>query len=167
VTVIAVADEIAAAADLVKSKSGALPVAIVRGLPWASDDPDEVGAGGLVRTGPGDWFHTGPVEAVRAALGVWPGSLESEAVGIRAVGGLEDVGERARRVLALALHGLGPGVSGTVTEGEVRVEVSSAYLLGRVVERVRVAAASEDLAVEDMAVELGAAVLTLGEVNHR
>jgi coenzyme F420-0:L-glutamate ligase/coenzyme F420-1:gamma-L-glutamate ligase len=147
VTVIAVADEIAAAADLVKSKSGALPVALVRGLPWASEDPEEVGAGGLVRTGPGDWFRTGPVEAVRAALGVAPGSAESESVGVRAVGGLEEVGLRARRVLALALHGLGPDVTGSVSEGEVRVEAGSAYMLGRVVERVSVAAASEDLEV--------------------
>jgi coenzyme F420-0:L-glutamate ligase/coenzyme F420-1:gamma-L-glutamate ligase len=165
VTVIAVADELAAAADLVKAKSGALPVAIVRGLPWASEDPDERGAGGLVRIGPGDWFHTGPVEAVRAALGVEPGSAESEALGIRSVGGLEDVGERARRVLALALHGLGPDVTGTVTcaavTASIELEASSAYLLGRVVERVRVAAASEDLRVGPAQVTETRAVLTV------
>ncbi|MGA8047724.1 MAG: coenzyme F420-0:L-glutamate ligase [Dermatophilaceae bacterium] len=165
VTVIAVADEIAAAADLVKAKSGALPVAIVRGLPWASDHPDEPGAAGLVRTGPGDWFRTGQVEAVRSALGVEPGSPESEAVGIRSAGALEDVDVRARRVLALALHGLGPDVTGCVTGAAgtvtIELEASSAYLLGRVVERASVAAAGEDLRLGATDLLGARAVLTL------
>ena len=169
VTVIAVADEIAAAADLVKAKSGALPVAIVRGLPWASDDPDEPGAAGLVRTGPGDWFRTGAVEAVRAALGVEPGSADSEAAGIRSAGPPEEVAQRAHRVLALALHGLGDDVAGAVTGAEatvgVELEASSAYLLGRVVERVSVAAASEDLEVVGCEVSETRAVLVLASVR--
>lgn len=172
VTVIAAADEIAAAADLVKAKSGALPVAIVRGLAWAGDDADEAGAAAMVRTGPGDWFRTGPVEAVRAALGVEPGSADSEAVGIRSAGPLEDVGVRAGRVLALALHGLGPDVTGTVTgadgaDGAARIalEASSAYLLGRVVERASVAAASEDLAVVGCEVSGTQAVMVLASVE--
>ncbi|WP_226963897.1 coenzyme F420-0:L-glutamate ligase [Nostocoides sp. F2B08] len=168
VTVIAVADEIAAAADLVKSKSGALPVAVVRGLPWASDDVDEPGAGGLVRIGPGDWFRTGPVEALRAALGVEPGSAESESIGIRAVGALEDVEVRAGRVVALAGHGSGAGVTGRMTgsDAEVRIEVeaSSAYGLGRVVERVSVAAASEDLEVVGCEVAGLRAVVTVRSI---
>ena len=155
VTVIAVADEIAAAADLVKAKAGALPVAIVRGLPWALGRGDRVGgalAGGgagastLVRRGPGDWFRLGPVEAVREALGVEPGSVESEAVGIRSVG-QDPVEERLGRVLRLALHGFEAEATGAVTEVGITLEASDAYGLGRVVERALVAAASEDLAL--------------------
>ena len=155
VTVVAVADELAAAADLVKAKSGALPVAIVRGLAWATADPGARGAPGapgalgassLVRTGPGDWFRLGPVEAVREALGVTPGSTDSERIGIRSVGA-DPVGERLGRVLRLALHGLEPDATGTATEGGLTLEASDAYVLGRVVERAVVAAASEDLAL--------------------
>lgn len=102
---------------------------------------------------------------MRAALGVEPGSTESESIGIRAVGALEDVEVRARRVLALALHGLGADVTGRVTgaDGGVRIEVeaSSAYGLGRVVERVSVAAASEDLEVTSCEVDGTRAVVTL------
>lgn len=145
VTVIAVADEIAAAADLVKAKAGALPVAIVRGLSWVGVDSETAGASSLVRGGAGDWFRLGPVEAVRSALGVEPGSAVSEDIGIRSVGA-EPVEERLGRVLRLALHGAGADVTGTVTEVGVRLEASDAYGLGRVVERALVAAASEDLA---------------------
>ena len=111
VTVVAVADELAAAADLVKAKSGSLPVAIVRGLAWATADPGgrgapgALGASALVRTGPGDWFRLGPVEAVREALGVAPGSTDSERIGIRSVGA-DPVGPPAIVV--------GPNVQGLV-----------------------------------------------------
>lgn len=152
VTIIAVADAMAAAADLVKGKSGSLPVAIVRGLPYASTDPDLQGASTLVRTGPGDWFRSGPVEAVREALGVAAGSALSEEIGIRSVS-LEDVPTRARRAIDLALHPLRPDVAGTVTgtpaEVTVRIEASDAYLLGQAVARLHVALASEDLVVTD------------------
>lgn len=148
VTVIAVADAIAAAADLVKGKSGGLPVAIVRGLPWATTSPEQPGARSLVRTGPGDWFGSGPVEAVRNALGVAPGSELSERIGIRSVSS-EDLRTRLQRALDLALYPLGGAVSGTPTGAEddlgLRVEASDAYLLGQAVARVRVALASEDL----------------------
>jgi coenzyme F420-0:L-glutamate ligase / coenzyme F420-1:gamma-L-glutamate ligase len=162
VTVVAVADEVAAAADLVKAKAGGLPVAIVRGLPWASTDPTTDGASSLVRTGPGDWFGLGPVEAVREALGVEPGSGGSQAVGVRSVAP-EPVEERLSRVLRLALHAMGEGATGAVSAGRVSLEASDAYLLGRLVERAVVAAASEDLTVDEVAVEGPQAVLTLGE----
>lgn len=154
VTVIAVADAIAAAADLVKGKSGALPVAIVRGLPWATTSPEAPAARSLVRTGPGDWFRSGPVEAVRNALGVPPGSELSERIGIRSVSP-EDLPTRLQRALDVALHPFGPEVTGAFTETRtatgtdtdlgLRIEASDAYLLGQAVARVRVALASEDL----------------------
>jgi coenzyme F420-0:L-glutamate ligase / coenzyme F420-1:gamma-L-glutamate ligase len=64
VTEIAVADEIAAAADLVKGKLTAVPVAVVRGL--ALDD-DGSSARNLVRAGKEDLFWLGTEESL--ALG--------------------------------------------------------------------------------------------------
>ncbi|MFD9816511.1 coenzyme F420-0:L-glutamate ligase [Streptomyces sp. NPDC059080] len=75
-TVVATADELAAAGDLVKGKAAALPVAVVRGLPHvmtrpAAADPDgadDVGARALVRDAADDMFRLGTSEAVREAV---------------------------------------------------------------------------------------------------
>lgn len=64
VTEIAVADEIAAAADLVKGKLTAVPVAVVRGLTLRDDGSN---ARTLVRAGDEDLFWLGTEEAI--ALG--------------------------------------------------------------------------------------------------
>ena len=85
VTMRALADEVAAAADLVKGKADGIPAALVRGLDAAWFSADAPGARALVRVGPGDWFALGHVEALRAALGVAPGSALSQEVGIRPV----------------------------------------------------------------------------------
>lgn len=61
VTEIALADEIAAAADLVKGKLTALPVAVVRGLAVADDGST---ARQLLRPGSEDLFWLGTAEAV-------------------------------------------------------------------------------------------------------
>ena len=61
VTEIAVADELAAAADLVKGKLTAMPVAVVRGLP-VSDDGST--ARQLLRPGEEDLFWLGTAEAI-------------------------------------------------------------------------------------------------------
>lgn len=67
VTEIAVADELAAAAELVKGKADGVPVAVVRGL----DLPDDGrGAGALVRPAEQDWFRLGTAEAHRSTLGL-------------------------------------------------------------------------------------------------
>jgi coenzyme F420-0:L-glutamate ligase / coenzyme F420-1:gamma-L-glutamate ligase len=63
VTAPAVADEIAAAADLVKGKSLGLPVAVVRGLGHLVAGLDAPGARSIVRTGPDDMFRLGTAEA--------------------------------------------------------------------------------------------------------
>ena len=63
VTVAATADEIAAAADLVKGKAGGLPVAIVRGLGHVVADLDQPGARALVRPAAEDMFRLGTQEA--------------------------------------------------------------------------------------------------------
>lgn len=61
VTEIAVADEVAAAADLVKGKLTAMPVAVVRGLNVADDGST---AHQLLRPGPEDLFWLGTAEAI-------------------------------------------------------------------------------------------------------
>ncbi|MDH2442786.1 coenzyme F420-0:L-glutamate ligase [Amnibacterium sp. CER49] len=63
VTVVAVADEIAAMADLVKGKAMNRPVALVRGLGRLVTEDDGPGARTLVRTGPDDMFRRGTDEA--------------------------------------------------------------------------------------------------------
>ncbi|MEU1206010.1 coenzyme F420-0:L-glutamate ligase [Nocardia sp. NPDC005825] len=61
VTLVAVADELAAAADLVKGKLGGVPVAVVRGLDYADDGST---AGDLLRRGEEDLFWLGTEESV-------------------------------------------------------------------------------------------------------
>lgn len=153
VTARAVADEIASAADLVKGKSDGVAAAVVRGLPLAwfeyPGDDSPAGAAQLVRTGAGDWFALGHVEALRAALGVRPGSPESEAVGIRPVGP-EPLAERVSRVVALTLWAdedasLDLELSGGDPLAVLTLGASDAFRLGRLAQRLEIAAASEDL----------------------
>jgi coenzyme F420-0:L-glutamate ligase/coenzyme F420-1:gamma-L-glutamate ligase len=191
VTARAVADEIAAAADLVKGKADGVAAAVVRGLPesWfliatdgvpsplaasadsaarATTSADASGLGGefasgargLVRAGAGDWFALGHVEALRAALGVAPGSPESESVGIRSVGA-EPFSDRVARVVALTLFededaSLDLEITSEADDGgertaygevvaTVTLGARDAYRLGRLTQRLEIAAASEDL----------------------
>ncbi|MGA4859747.1 coenzyme F420-0:L-glutamate ligase [Streptomyces koyangensis] len=67
-TVIALADELAAAGDLVKGKSEGLPVAVVSGLSALVGDEDGAGARELVRGAADDMFRLGTSEAVREAV---------------------------------------------------------------------------------------------------
>ncbi|TQL04639.1 coenzyme F420-0:L-glutamate ligase [Cellulomonas sp. SLBN-39] len=62
-TVAAVADEIASAAELVKGKATGRPVAVVRGVGHLVTEEDGLGARVLVRTGPDDMFRLGSAEA--------------------------------------------------------------------------------------------------------
>lgn len=63
VTVAAVADEIAGAADLVKGKTSGNPVAVVRGLGHLVGDVDAAGARALQRPSEIDMFRLGSAEA--------------------------------------------------------------------------------------------------------
>ncbi|MEV7972958.1 coenzyme F420-0:L-glutamate ligase [Cellulomonas sp. NPDC089187] len=65
VSMAALADEIAAAAELVKGKATGRPVAVVRGMGHAVTAEDGPGARVLVRTGPEDMFREGTAEAYR------------------------------------------------------------------------------------------------------
>ena len=66
VTVAAVADEIAAAGDLVKGKALQLPVALVRGLSALVTDDDGPGARALVRPSSEDMFRLGAADVLPA-----------------------------------------------------------------------------------------------------
>ncbi|MEU6314126.1 coenzyme F420-0:L-glutamate ligase [Streptomyces sp. NPDC047014] len=65
-TVVATADELAAAGDLVKGKTAGLPVALVRGLPHLVGEGSA--ARDLVRAPADDMFRLGTSEAVREAV---------------------------------------------------------------------------------------------------
>ncbi|NEA14729.1 coenzyme F420-0:L-glutamate ligase [Streptomyces halstedii] len=71
-TVVATADELASAGDLVKGKASGLPVAVVRGLAHVvapAGETDAVGgARAMVRVAADDMFRLGTSEAVREAL---------------------------------------------------------------------------------------------------
>ncbi|WP_328633262.1 coenzyme F420-0:L-glutamate ligase [Streptomyces sp. NBC_00356] len=68
-TVVATADELAAAGDLVKGKAGGLPVAVVRGLDATATEGEQGGsARELVRVARDDMFRLGTSEAVREAV---------------------------------------------------------------------------------------------------
>ena len=161
VTVRAVADALAAAADLTRGKADGVPVVLVRGLPGAWFDADVPGAAALLRTGASDWFALGHVEAVRAALGVTPGSAASLSVGLRPVG-VDALAERVGRVVRLALHdapGTGLDVEVAASSATVTLTTSDAYAAGRLVARLEVAAASEDLTAQAREGETGGVVV--------
>jgi coenzyme F420-0:L-glutamate ligase / coenzyme F420-1:gamma-L-glutamate ligase len=66
VTVAAVADEIAAAADLVKQKTTGVPVAVVRGLRELVTDAAGPGAAALIRPAEEDMFRLGAADVLTA-----------------------------------------------------------------------------------------------------
>ena len=143
VTERAVADELAAAADLVKGKVSGVAAAVIRGLPEILS-PNASGARTLVRTGPSDWFALGHREAVRAALGASPGSAEAEEVGVPSVAP-EEREERAARAVRLALLGhSGARVHGSAAQGYA-VRAADPVTAGRVAARLEVALAGEDV----------------------
>lgn len=63
VAVVAIADEIASLADLVKGKAERRPIAVVRGVQRHVIDEDGPGARSVVRTGDEDMFRLGSAEA--------------------------------------------------------------------------------------------------------
>ena len=153
VTMRALADEVAAAADLVKGKADGIPAAVVRGLDAAWFDASAGGARGLVRTGPGDWFDVGHTEAVRSALGAPPGTAAAEAVGVAPVLPNEPLAPRVARVVALALlevpeGSADVGVDEADGSAEVGLGAPDDYDLGRLVTRCEVAAHAEGLRAE-------------------
>lgn len=68
VTVVAAADELAAAGELVKGKADGVPVAVLRGLPHLVTAEDGPGARALARGAADDLFRLGTSEALRQAV---------------------------------------------------------------------------------------------------
>ena len=93
-TVVAVADEVAAAADLVKGKVSGRPVAVVRGLAHLVTADDGAGAAVLNRTGAEDMFSLGTAVAVEA--GRVEGYARGYAEGLAAARGASADGARSR-----------------------------------------------------------------------
>jgi coenzyme F420-0:L-glutamate ligase/coenzyme F420-1:gamma-L-glutamate ligase len=148
VTARAVADEVAAAADLVKGKAAAVPVALVRGVgEFVTGVVERDGGRALVRTGPGDWFATGEAEAIRSALGVTPGSALASQVGIRGLGE-ETAAVRVGRAVAVALSAddLDEGVAVDVGVDAVAVIGGDPVDRGMLAGRLRVALWGEGFA---------------------
>ena len=146
VTVRCIVDEIAAAADLVKGKASGIPAAHLRGLGHFARDspsPSPSGARDLVRTGPEDWFGLGQAEAVRAALGVEPGSTEATVVGIPSIAG-ETLADKANRALRVALLSC-PEASGHLDGDTIHLVAADDFGLGVVATRAQVALHGEGL----------------------
>jgi coenzyme F420-0:L-glutamate ligase/coenzyme F420-1:gamma-L-glutamate ligase len=171
VTTRAVADEIAAAADLVKGKVHAVPVAVVRGLsalvPEAAD-PSAARARDLVRTGPDDWFGYGRIEAVRAALGIEPGSDIANEVGIPPTNRAEStVFDALARSVRAALAGVDSGTA--ECDGlEVTLRADSPFELGRLAARFDAALWSERLrgVRAEPSTDGGSVVVTVAETEQ-
>ncbi len=166
----AVADELAAAADLVKGKLAGVPAALVRGAGEHVTVDDGPGARSALR-GAGnswwqDWFRYGHVEAVRAALAA--GVVEPTDAVPPPSAQPETVAARANRALELALAAYPTLVTGAVTEamGEVTVEVTagSAYAMGVTVARLHVALWSEHLSTSPRGDEETQARFTVREL---
>jgi coenzyme F420-0:L-glutamate ligase / coenzyme F420-1:gamma-L-glutamate ligase len=87
VTVAAVADEIAAAADLVKGKSRGVPVAVVRGLADLVTEQDGPGARELIRPAEEDMFRFGSADVplARRTIRAFTGEPVDAAVIRRAI----------------------------------------------------------------------------------
>lgn len=155
-----VADEIAAAADLVKGKADGIPAAHIRGLSrYVLDVETASGAKELVRTGPGDWFSFGSAEAVRAALGIEPGSPAASAVGIPPIEP-EAADRRAGRALRVALLTC-PEASGQVDGDAIALMAADEFTLGLAVARAAVALHGERLPAA--ITRAGTPALTMGE----
>ncbi|MGV8910922.1 MAG: hypothetical protein ACOH1Y_18275, partial [Propionicimonas sp.] len=125
-----------------------------------SGNESHSGARGLVRTGPGDWFGLGRSEAVRAALGVEPGSAEATAVGIPAIDG-ETLADKANRALRVALL-LCPDASVHLEGDTVHLVAADDFSLGVVTARAQVALCGEGLAAT--LIRAMAGVNTIGDV---
>ncbi|MGY5765933.1 coenzyme F420-0:L-glutamate ligase [Brachybacterium sp. DNPG3] len=178
VTVRDLADELAAAADLVKGKASRVPVAIVRGVDGAvpaaaasavgpsagpAEPPAPVPARDLARTGEDDWFRRPSLESVWQALGL---AHADEPVARMEPEPAEERVARALAVAALprpdAADGRTPRIERPAPDRIVIVPADAApedwAAAGALAERVRTALGAESIArpLPDIAVVVGA-----------
>jgi coenzyme F420-0:L-glutamate ligase / coenzyme F420-1:gamma-L-glutamate ligase len=144
ITQMAVADELAGAAELVKGKSDLVPVAVVRGY-LSTVGPDGAGATALVRDASQDLFSLGTAEA--RALGLREAALLSDAATE-----VEADPFAIDRALAVVAPAVGPATR-FVPDGD-RVlcsldsteDASALVRLGADIHRLRAALAAEGIA---------------------
>ena len=149
VTERAIADEVAAAADLVKGKASGVPAAIVRGLAAFVTEDDGPGAAALLRDPASDWFRLGHVEAVRRSLGLAPCLVEAPSTQP------ETLLHRTQRAATVAgmLGSDGPKLFSIQVVGTIRdmcmvnITASEAYLVGFITARFLTAMWSENLEI--------------------
>ncbi len=151
VTVRNLADELAAAADLVKGKASGIPAALVRGVPGATGA--DVPARELSRTGAEDWFRRPSLESVWVALGLTPAQ---EPIARMSPEPAAERIDRALEVAALPRSGAAPlraraaaqpDPSGGTRIVVERADASAAALVdaATLAERVRTALGAESL----------------------
>jgi coenzyme F420-0:L-glutamate ligase / coenzyme F420-1:gamma-L-glutamate ligase len=125
ITVVAVADELASATELVRTKLSGVPVAVVRGLSRFTTTDDGPGVAALIRPSDEDRFRLGTPEAMREAVfarrdvaSFTPEPVEPEAIA-RAV---------AAALSASAPHAATPWRFAVVREASRRTRVLDAML---------------------------------------
>jgi len=149
-TQMAVIDELASAAELVKGKSDQVPVAVVRGLPGPSTH-DGAGAAVLVRAADQDLFSMGTAEARTAAL------REAATLAVEAGGGADPAA--VARAVATVRPVVSPTTEITVDGHRVTCRATAStpdalVALGTDVHRLRLALLAEG-AAPDVAVLAG------------
>lgn len=158
-TVTALADELAGAAELVKGKLDSVPVAVIRGLPGVGG-PDGPGGRALIRPAEEDLFPLGAAEAARAVVAATravprfaarpvPAELLSRVLAEETAA--RSLGVAARAATLAAMAGADPAPKGLGTAPEL-LTISAAgggpaelFAAGASCERVRLRLAAEGL----------------------
>ena len=138
-TQMAVVDELASAAELVKGKCDRVPVAVVRGYPFAAPEADH-GVSVLIRDGRSDMFRLGTAEAMLEAARLPPTGAGSPAAPVEAID----------RALAEVSGALAPGTGLASAAGSLRLTPAGPapadmLRLGADAHRVRVALSAAGL----------------------
>ncbi|MDG4833110.1 coenzyme F420-0:L-glutamate ligase [Solwaraspora sp. WMMD1047] len=124
VTQMAVVDELAGAAELVKGKKDGVPVAVVRGYRGAAGPDDGTGARALIRDAELDLFSLGTAEARAEGLRAAATLPESPAAGTGPAPAVLDQPVAVHRAIAAVAGAVAPGTLFTpITNPAVREEL--------------------------------------------
>ena len=133
VTVTAVADELASAADLVKGKVASIPVALVRGLADLVSEADGPGAQALIRPAAEDMFRYGASEVLSARRTVrefTADPVDAEAVRRAIAAALTAPGAASLHAVPVRGAVLGPGPDRAARRHAGRVDLGPARRTG-------------------------------------